>query len=390
VTVALVYNARRSGPQTHVLAIGVGGYRHLPGYRNLPGSARRRPMRPMRDPLLYGNLGQLSSPPVSALAVRDRILATDPCAWQVPLGTFDLLIAPHPDNPWPAGDGVTFSEPTLRNIEGAFGRWYDRCDSPGNVAIFYFCGHGMEADEQYVLASDFGADDRSPWHNAIAIDSTIKGLWHCKAETQCVFIDACRRVTPATQSTPHIDARALATYSDANPTYVQYRLEGKPGARDEQAFSKPGEVSYFTEALLQAVLGAAAEEEDRTGAWVVTTGSVASKFYDVWKGVAPNRAETPSLIPSRPAILYRPPDPPAVRLAVGCDPFVALGSAHLSYRHQTEPMAGERGPAPEVWKVGVKAGYYHVAARFADPPYHNDEKWVLAGPPRCSRDLKVL
>jgi hypothetical protein len=53
-------------------------------------------------------------------------------------------------------------------------------------------------------------------------------------------------------------------------------------------------------------------------------------------------------------------------------------------------MAGERGPAPEVWKVGVKAGYYHIAARFADPPYHNDEKCVLAGPPRCSRDLKVL
>ena len=360
----------------------------------------------MRDPLLYGNPGQLSSPPVSALAVRDRILATDPGAWRAPLGTFDLLIAPHPGNPWPAGDGVRFTEPTWRNIKRAFGRWYDRCDSPGNVAIFYFCGHGLEDDEQYVLASDFGADDLSPWHNAIAVDSTIKGLWHCKAETQCVFIDACRGVTTASQSTPLIDARALATYSgDANPTYVKYPLEVKAVGPTEQAFGKPGEVSYFTEVLLQALLGAAAEEEDGTGAWVVTTGSVAHKFFDVLEDVAPNRAETPAPIAGRPAILYRPPDPPAVHLAVGCDPFMALGSAHLSYRHQTKPNAddppradcldrlafeGERDPAPEVWKVDVEAGYYWVGARFDRPPYHNDEQSVLARPPRYSRDLKVL
>lgn len=384
----LVYNARRSGPQTHVLAIGVGGYRHLPGYRNSPSSRQRT----MRDPLLYGNPKQLSSPPVSVLAVRDRVLATDPGAWRAPLGTFELLIAPHPDNPWPAGNGVKFTEPTWRNIKQAFDRWYRRCDSPGNVAIFYFCGHGLEGDEQYVLASDFGGDDLSPWHNAIAIDSTIKGLWHCKAETQCVFIDACRGVTAATQSTPRIDARALATYSDDNPTYVKYPLEIKAVARTEQAFGKLGEVSYFTEVLLQALLGAAAEEEDGTGAWVVTTGSVASNFYDVLEQVAPNRAGTPSPRAGRPAILYRPPIPPVVRLAVGCEPVAALGSARLSYRHQTKPKkADKRGPASEVWNVDVEAGYYYVAASFDQRDlYHDGEESVLARPPRYCRNVKVF
>jgi hypothetical protein len=248
----------------------------------------------------------------------------------------------------------------------------------------------MEGDEQYVLASDFGADDLSPWHNAIAIDSTIKGLWHCRAETRCVFVDACRGVTAASQSSPRIDARALVTYSEARTTYVKYPLEVKAVARTQQAFGRPNEVSYFTKAVLHALLGAAAEEEDATGDWVVTTGSIASKFHDVLEDIAPNRAGDPSPKAGRPTILYYPPDPPPVKLAVGCEPHEALELASLSWRHHTKPLHDKRGRAPEIWKVEVEAGYYSVAARFDDPRYRDGEETVLAAPPRRSRNLKVL
>jgi hypothetical protein len=165
---ALVYEKLGDGPRTHVLGIGVGGYRHLDGGPS-----------PMGDPLLHGGVTQLSSPPLSALALRDRLVATNPDAWRAPLGSVDLLVSPHPEHPWPDGAGVKLEEPTMSNIKIAFDAWKKRCDSDsGNVAILYFCGHGLEKDEQYVLASDFGANENRMWENAIAVDSTIGGLSH--------------------------------------------------------------------------------------------------------------------------------------------------------------------------------------------------------------------
>jgi hypothetical protein len=53
--VALVFDEPRHGPGTHALVIGVGGYDHLRdgcGHTKLARASR------------YGNLGQLTSPPV--------------------------------------------------------------------------------------------------------------------------------------------------------------------------------------------------------------------------------------------------------------------------------------------------------------------------------------
>jgi Caspase domain len=375
---ALVYNRRRRGPQTHILVIGVGGYRHLIGGP-----------RPMRDPLAYGGLEQLSSPPVSAVAMRDRLLATEPDAWRAPLGSVDLLISPHPEDPWPAEQGVTFTEPTAGNIKQAFDRWMTRSDSDsGNVAVLYFCGHGLQGDEQYVLASDFGANEHRAWENAIAIDSTIKGLWHCKARTQCVFVDACRQGTIATQASPRIDAPALRNFSSAEPVRVEYPLVLKAVDEGLRAFGRPREASYFTQALLKSVLGGAAEEEDGTGDWVVTTGSLAFKFDKVLAIVAPHLTP-PRPDPGRSVELYRPPKPPSVDLTVGCEPPDALETARLVCRHQRKQFARERAPLKERWTLEVEAGYYEVEAQFEGGPYRPGKELLLADPPRRSRDVNV-
>ena len=162
----------------------------------------------MSDPYAFGGLGQLTSPPRSALELIDLFAGSDPGSWRAPLGTVDALISPHPADPQPR-PGMHFAEPTMANIERAFDAWWDGADrNADNVAILYFCGHGIEGDEQYLLASDFGATEHRPWSNAIAIDSTIKGRWHNRAQTRCVFIDACREVTPVIGSMPRIDAPA--------------------------------------------------------------------------------------------------------------------------------------------------------------------------------------
>jgi hypothetical protein len=377
--VTLVYKTRRKGPKTHVLVIGVGGYRHLPG-----GTG---PM--MRDPIAYGGLGQLSSPPESALAVRDLFLDSTPDAWQAPLGTVDLLVSPHPDDPWPDGRGVAYTEPTGTNIKKAFDRWKRRCNEDAwNVAIFYFCGHGLEGSEQYLLASDFGANENRKGENAIAIDSTIKGLWHCKAKTQCVFVDACRVVATAAQSAELGNALALATYVPGmQPVYVEHPLVLRAANSGSEAFGKPRQVSYFTRALVDALLGLAAQQ-DNNGDWVVTTESLAFKFSKVLSIVAPN-VKPPRPEPGPPSELYRPPEPPAVHLTVGCEPGEALRSARLSCRHSTKAIRKERDPAAERWELDIEAGGYELAARF-DDLYKNKRDFVLVDPPRLSRNLTVV
>ncbi|MDH3295415.1 MAG: caspase family protein [Acidimicrobiia bacterium] len=379
----LAYNAGRRGPQTHVLIIGVGGYRHFRGHP-------RGPI--ITDRLAFGDPGQLTSPPVSALALRDSLMASDPQAWRAPLGTIDVLISPHPDVPDVAGDGTVFTEPTMANIKRAFDAWWDRCDrDAGNVAIFYFCGHGIEGDEQYLLASDFGATRRRPWEGAIAIDSTIKGLWFNKAETQCVFVDACREVTPATRSPFKNGAQALAWFDETGQPHVRYNLDLKAVARDQRALAPPNNPAYFTAALVAALEGAVAEEDDDTGEWVVTTGGLATTFFDVLKAAAPHRIGTPQPRPGPQTVLYRPPRPPTVALTVDCNPEDALDTARMACVPQGggqpyQRLIPERAP----WSLPVAAGYYTVSASFgSDSQYSDSELPVLARPPARRRVLRV-
>lgn len=346
----------------------------------------------MRDPYAYGGLGQLTSPPVSAIEMIELFRDSTPDQWIAPLGTIDALISPHPDDPHVGAAGDGFTEPTMANLRRAFRSWWDRCNRDhGNVAILYLCGHGIEADEQYFLASDFGADELSPWQNAVAVDSTIKGLWHNQAATQCVFVDACREVVPAAKEALRIDAPALAHYSRDRTTHVAHPLELKAVAPTERAFASLNSVAYFTKALKLALAGGAAEE-DAAGEWVVTTSSIAHHFYDIFAEVAPHRSESPSPRPGRPTVLYRPPTPPSVTVEVRCNPAEALDEAHLSCRPDgtSDAVFTREPPEGTAWELKVPAGYYRVMATFDQGSrYRDDDQPLLASPPRRGRELTV-
>jgi len=380
----LMFDSQQPGPQTHVLIIGVGGYRHLAGHPVGP---------PMRDPYAFGGLGQLTSPPRSALELIDLFVSSDPGSWRAPLGTVDALISPHPADPEPR-PGMHFAEPTMANIETAFDAWCERCDQyADNVAILYFCGHGIEGDEQYLLASDFGATEHRPWSNAIAIDSTIKGLWHNCAQTQCVFIDACREAPPVIGSMPRIDAPALAVYDRDKERHNVYDLVLKAVATTERAFASPSTAAYFTKALKRALEGAAAEEDDVSGEWLVTTASITAKIHDILAEEAPHRAPNPQPQPGRPTMLRRPPEPPVVKVLVDCDPAAANKEASMSCQSSDNPgLKFERGnPEPTTWEVPVPAGYYTVTAGFRpESGYHEARRSLLASPPTRRPKLRVM
>ena len=284
-------------------------------------------------------------------------------------------------------------ERTRGNIQQAFREWWKHCDTHADIiAIFYFCGHGLEADEQYVLASDFGADEEFlPWQNVIAIDTTIKGLWRNKAQTQCVFVDACREVTEAGRSTPKISGSGLKTYVQGNGPRPRHTLEIRAVAAEERAFARPESTSYFTAALVAALEGAAAEEDPQTGEWVVSTTSMTARFFDVLAEVAPHRTETPQPLPGWPTVLYRPPKPPTVNVTVDCDPRDALRIARLSCMAMEGDAKFERAePEPSPWTQLVPAGYYRVVAKFGPgAEFANRQETLLASPPRRGRMLRV-
>ena len=382
---ALVYQRRLRGPQTHVLIVGVGGYRHLEGHPQGPR---------MRDPYSYGGLGQLTSPPVSAVEMIHTFRDADPDSWRAPLGTVDALISPHHRNPYPDGPGVSFTNPTAANLKRAYDAWWRRCNQHSdNVAILYLCGHGIQGDEQYFLASDFGASERRRWDNAIAVDSTIKGLWHNRAETQCVFVDACREIVPASKTIVPIRGTTLDQFTEGDPTYYKYPLVLKAVAASERAFAREGSTAYFTRAVSKALSGAAAVEDDATGEWAVTTAGIAAKIHDILTEVSPERTHTAEPTQGTSTSLRNLREPPLVILRVDCDPSAAHALAALSCDSTIDPSVHfERsGRDAQTWELPLPAGYYTLAARFqATSEYQNASRPVLASPPHRHPKLKVL
>lgn len=198
---ALIFpDNRGNSPSTHVLIIGVGGYRHLQG-----GTT---PSQEVVDKV--GVLGQLTSPPCSVIAFAQHLLSSH-ADLRSPLGSIDLLISPTPNDSQPFPVGINVGPATLNDIQTSYGVWRKRCNRhKDNIAIFYFCGHGLEKEEQFLLAEDFGANPNNPWLGAFSFTSTRLAFHGCLAETQCFFIDACRNITSAMlKSRP--DAQGLET-----------------------------------------------------------------------------------------------------------------------------------------------------------------------------------
>src|SRR5512132_2850689 len=179
----LVVDRQVDGPQVHMLAIGVGAYRHLPG-----GAARVN-----HDTL---GLKQLSGPPRAAAHFVDWVVGRmrHPTAR---LATVELLVSPAQPYtpPEPGSQPVDLELPSMANVAAAFERWYERCDrSADNVAVFWFCGHGVERESQFLLLEDFGRSELSLLENAVDIGTTYLGMARCKATAQYFFVDACREI----------------------------------------------------------------------------------------------------------------------------------------------------------------------------------------------------
>ena len=57
------------------------------------------------------------------------------------------------------------------------------------MALFYFCGHGLERDKQYLLLEDFGETPLDPLAASIDLDRFHDGMAACAADAQVFIAD---------------------------------------------------------------------------------------------------------------------------------------------------------------------------------------------------------
>ena len=175
--------------QTHVFIIGVGHYRYGKG-----GSEHVTPDGEY--------IGQLTSPPASARALADwfiRDFRND----DRPLGSVALLLSEQADPssytppqtplvPAPQARHVPVADHA--QVKAAALAWIERLkQNKENMAVFYFCGHGMTWNSNTtMLLRDFGRDTNNLIAEAIAVDQMVETMKNCPAIYQAFFIDCCR------------------------------------------------------------------------------------------------------------------------------------------------------------------------------------------------------
>jgi hypothetical protein len=263
---ALVWSdpAKAVGPGTHVLIVGVGRYTFGKG----PGATP-----------VGSDLRQLTSPPISARAMADWFMARfeNP---EKPLASLSLLVSESKTVPYaaPARFAAAPMVPpraSFANVRAAAGRWAQRlATNKDNMAVFYFCGHGISQGEQAaLLLDDFGAPI-AEFDGAIALDVFRGTMKNSPAIQQLFLLDCCR--TNADDFYKHetlIGSRIVSIpflsrgHSQSSQPCVLF-----PTLDGEEAFGVRDDVSAFTRAAIDAMSFAAADPS--SGIWQTTTGRI--------------------------------------------------------------------------------------------------------------------
>ena len=372
----LVLDRGVAGPGVHVLAIGVGAYRHLPG-----GT----------EPVPHGTFGlkQLTGPPLSALAFVEWV-ATRLNHPTVPLATVEVLLSPAQDVAV-GGATTAVDVPDRESVTSAFERWYARCDAhPSGVALLYFCGHGIEKDSTYLLLEDFGESSLDTLGNAVDIRAMYQGMARCAARTQYVFVDACREVPFDLLQSVGGSATVLVTPQSVGADRESALLMATSGGH--KAYGRPGQPTRFTAALRRALDGLGARANGTQ--WEINYLGLQSAVTSLLgRGDADAPAQRPqSYGAAGDGVIHVCTGPPEVPVTVACEPPAA--AAELAATASLTPVGGA-GQVPLAaatggWASDVPAGFYDLAVEFAPGPYTSASARVLAFPPFCDVPLKVV
>jgi hypothetical protein len=369
--VTLIVDRGTEGARTHALVIGVGAYPYLLG-----GEQRGKVVKDVP-------LSQLSSPPVSARAFADWLAAEHDCP-AAKLGTVEMLLSPGGRYTLPdgapeeeGGSGKEVEAATWDNVKTAAGSWWRRCDTnPDNIALFYFCGHGLEVANLALLLRDFGADDLDRLTNAINLHETRLVMEACAARHQVFIVDACREVLRPVKDYPPGVGRSLFNLPNPRPSKLTSAVLHST-SRGGSAYGDREEISKFTSALLKGLGGEGADDPAGGGEWVVTLNALFEATGVLLAGDDQEPTLGGDLRPDLPA-LHLLQEAPKVRLELACTPEAELAYAELAVYAQPPETDywDRRPPVPNPWELTLPAGHYRLEA------YSSGSRWA---PPRPAR-----
>lgn len=261
-------------PGAHVLLIGVGNYPFLKD-----GSTAE----PERFKLNM-NMGQLSSPPrsleqLAGWFVDDENGFHNP---DRPLRSLQVFCSASPtlELAAPGGAKVAIAQAKTAAVHEAIVNWKTRADRhEENLAIFYFCGHGLSFGEiqNALLLEEFGGNDMNPMADAIAFDELRLGLMRqCEARYQVHLIDACRTL-PTREFTDLYGDTNTGDRVVAGGLSRKLREKIAPvffaTGLAAAAYGLAGQASLFTQGLLRCFRGVGSRDADDH--WEVTIPAVA-------------------------------------------------------------------------------------------------------------------
>ncbi len=378
-------------PATHVLVIGVDDYRHLP-YEGGGGGPRTR-----GDDYAPG-LTKISTAGPSAELIADWFL--DASGFNNPqrsLGSLDILLS---SGNFKAAGGVVeaVAKPTFSAIRSAFAAWRDRLHAhEDNHAILYFCGHGMEEINHYLLPEDVLDDPAAVDENFIDLDATIVRMAQCRASTQLYFIDACRSPFPHKLSAISTNVlstggktfgRALIAPPASAASFRRNAMVFKSALKKGQpAKARVGKESYFAEALVECLNHFGADDDANSGEYWVHIDSLQKALFERMRRKAVQYG-IPGLGCDFDAKSLRPEARPDLHLIAAAKakvqshvvlvPDAAHAEATIKLSaNQPGGQTYERLPSPEAWIDELVPGAYDVSASFNSSGYRNPKSPAL-------------
>jgi hypothetical protein len=376
----LVHDQPAPNGATHVVAIGVGHYPHLPG----GGSAAQ-----LAD---HEGLTQLTSPPISAREIAKWFIQSynNP---DRPLASVALLISEQ--SPKPFTDPVTGTQTkveraTIENIELALTEWRQRGEAkPDQRLIFYFCGHGIaNGTAATLLASNYGEKPFNALDGAVDFPIFRQAMAISSVSEQVYIVDACRVASPTllragSSGRPIFQGDKLAP---TNPNLLAPTFYSTlPGV---VAYGRKREPSFFTEALKFGLDGYGAQ---KTGlGWKVTTLRLqeALDFYLERALKEVGRTGTPPTDQQVRMDLQWPKVEPKGMALVTLDPGVK--SATLAHTHLASGRTVREGQAKEgQWVLELAPGMYRFQAQFPRGAWRSEQPEVYIQPVSLDVPIKV-
>lgn len=321
---AIWNSGRGDDPSTHVLVVGIGAYaKQIPDSdipKAEPLSTNARSALAFLDWVFEAGQSGHFAPPLGSVyaAVSDPRLTPAPVSVETPVGNKEL------------------PQPTISELTGIIGGWLDDLDrNENNMALAYFCGHGIANRTSFLLSEDYGSNKRNAYTGLIDIDGFEIVVRTTKASTQLILVDCCQEFQPDLfDQLLSVNGETFGSVGRGDLSLPRRALvkSAEPGVF---ARADRDRLTYFCDAFLYAVRGAAADA-DENGNWSVSFSSLEAGIREAAKRRSKTEIEPEWQIKYlSPPNLVQLPGPPDVEVVLQTDPPPALAESIVSVQHHS-------------------------------------------------------